>query len=168
MDQRRRIEKLLRKKVLLLDGAMGTELQKRGLPPGICPEAWCLANPAAVAEIHAAYRSAGADLVYTATFGANRIKMGNYSLTNIRETNRVLAAAAKQAVGAKGFVAGDIGPTGRFVEPFGDLAFDEAVDVFREQAQGLLEGGGGSLRHRDHDGHPGGARGLDRRPRTHG
>jgi len=136
-----RITGLFRKKILILDGAMGTELQKRGLPAGVCPEAWCLANPAAVAEIHTAYREAGADIVYTATFGANRIKMGGYGLENVRETNRDLAALAKRAVGAKGFVAGDIGSTGHFVEPFGDLAFEEAVAVFREQAEGLLEGG---------------------------
>ena len=141
MNQKRRIAGLLRKRVLILDGAMGTELQKRGLPAGVCPEAWCLANPAAVAEIHAAYREAGADVVYSATFGANRIKMGQYGLANVRETNRELAAIAKRAVGAKGLVAGDIGPTGHFVEPFGDLPFEEAVAVFREQAEGLLEGG---------------------------
>ncbi|MHB8911011.1 MAG: homocysteine S-methyltransferase family protein [Syntrophales bacterium] len=141
MDQRRRIAGLLRKRVLILDGAMGTELYKRGLPPGVCPEAWSMANPAALREIHAAYREAGADIVYTGTFGANRIKMGQYGLANVRETNRTLAAVAKKAVGAKGLVAGDIGPTGRFVEPFGDLPFAEAVAVFREQVEGLLEGG---------------------------
>ncbi len=141
MDQRRRIVGLLRKRVLILDGAMGTELYKRGLPAGVCPEAWSMANPAALQEIHAAYREAGADIVYTGTFGANRIKMGQYGLANVRETNRALAAVAKKAVGAKGLVAGDIGPTGRFVEPFGDLPFEEAVAVFREQVEGLLEGG---------------------------
>ncbi|MBU0575910.1 MAG: homocysteine S-methyltransferase family protein, partial [Proteobacteria bacterium] len=141
MKHRRRIAGLLREKILILDGAMGTELHKRGMPAGVCPEAWCLANPAAVGEIHAAYREAGADIVYTATFGANRIKMGRYGLANVRETNRNLASIAKRAVGAKGLVAGDIGPTGQFVEPFGDLAFEEAVALFREQAQGLLEGG---------------------------
>lgn len=141
MKHRRRIAGLLREKILILDGAMGTELHKRGMPAGVCPEAWCLANPAAVGEIHAAYREAGADIVYTATFGANRVKMGRYGLANVREANRNLALIAKRAVGAKGLVAGDIGPTGQFVEPFGDLAFEEAVALFREQAQGLLEGG---------------------------
>jgi 5-methyltetrahydrofolate--homocysteine methyltransferase len=136
-----RIAGLLRAKVLILDGAMGTELQKRGLPAGFCPEAWCLANPAAVAQIHASYREAGADIVYSATFGANRAKMAQYGLANVRETNRELAAIAKGAVGTKGLVAGDIGPTGHFVEPFGDLPFEEAVALFREQAEGLLEGG---------------------------
>ncbi len=141
MKSNRRIAELLREKVLILDGAMGTELQKRGMPAGVCPEAWCRANPAAVAEIHARYREAGADIVYSATFGANRVKMGMYGLSNIRETNRELAAIAKRAVGPQGLVAGDIGPTGRFVAPFGDLPFDEAVALFREQAEGLLEGG---------------------------
>lgn len=141
MQSTGRIAGLLRKRVLILDGAMGTELHKRGLPVGACPEAWCLANPEAVAQIHKAYREAGADIVYTATFGANRLKLGQYDVTNIRELNRELAAVAKRAVGRTGLVAGDMGPTGHFVEPFGDLAFDEAVGIFREQAQGLLEGG---------------------------
>ena len=141
MQGKGRIVNLLRKRILILDGATGTELHKLGLPAGVCPEAWCLANPAAVARIHNSYREAGADIVYTATFGANRLKMGQYDLMNVRETNRELAALAKGAVGKTGLVAGDIGPTGHFVEPFGDLPFDDAVELFREQAQGLLEGG---------------------------
>jgi len=140
MNPNSRILSLLRQRVLILDGAMGTELHKRGLPAGVCPEAWCLAHPAAVAEIHAAYREAGADVVYTSTFGANRLKMGQYGLTNVRETNRSLAEIAVRAVG-KGLVAGDIGPTGHFVEPFGDVPFEDSVALFREQVQGLLEGG---------------------------
>ena len=140
MNPNSRILSLLRQRVLILDGAMGTELHKRGLPAGVCPEAWCLAHPAAVAEIHAAYRKAGADVVYTSTFGANRLKMGQYGLTNVRETNRSLAEIAVRAVG-KGLVAGDIGPTGHFVEPFGDVPFEDSVALFREQVQGLLEGG---------------------------
>ncbi|MBU2053819.1 MAG: homocysteine S-methyltransferase family protein [Proteobacteria bacterium] len=140
MNRKKRIAGLLRKRVLILDGAMGTELQKRGMPAGVCPEAWCLANPGAVTQIHSAYRETGADCVYTATFGANRIKMGQYGLTNVRETNRTLAEVAVRTAG-RGLVAGDIGPTGRFVEPFGDLPFEEAVALFKEQAQGLLEGG---------------------------
>ncbi len=141
MNAKERIADLLRKRVLILDGAMGTELQKRGMPPGVCPEAWCLANPEALAQIHAAYRDAGADCVYTATFGANRVKMGHYGPADVRETNRALAAIARRAAGQGILVAGDIGPTGRFVEPFGDLPFAEAVALFREQVQGLLEGG---------------------------
>jgi 5-methyltetrahydrofolate--homocysteine methyltransferase len=140
MSPKSRIISLLRKRVLILDGAMGTELQKRGLPSGVCPEAWCLAHPDAVSEIHQSYLEAGADIVYTATFGANRLKMGRYNLTNVRETNRSLAEIAVKAADG-GLVAGDIGPTGHFVEPFGDVSFEDAVALFRDQAEGLLQGG---------------------------
>ena len=98
MNPNSRIRNLLQKMVLILDGAVGTELHKRGLPSGVCPEAWCLAHPEAVGEIHAAYREAGADIVYTSTFGANRLKMGQYGLTNVRETNRSLAGIAVRVV----------------------------------------------------------------------
>lgn len=135
------IAKRLQGKAVLLDGAMGTELQKRGLPAGVCPEAWCLENPAVVQEVHEAYRLAGSEVVYTATFGANRVKLSRYGLTDVRSINRELALIARRAVGSGGLVAGDIGPTGRFVEPFGDLTFSEAVSVFKEQAEGLLDGG---------------------------
>jgi len=140
MNAKSHILNLLRKKIMILDGAMGTELQKRGLPSGVCPEAWCLAHPEAVAEIHKSYREAGADIVYTATFGANRLKMGRYNLTNVRQTNRSLAEIAVQAADGR-LVAGDIGPTGHFVEPFGDVSFEDAVALFRDQALGLIEGG---------------------------
>ncbi len=141
MDGKKRIIGLLKKKILILDGATGTELQKRGMPPGVCPEAWCRENPKAIGDIHRAYRDAGSDIVYTCTFGGNRPKLSQYGIQAVREVNRDLATIARRAVGAKTLIAGSIGPTGRFVEPFGDLAFEDAVGIFREQAQGLLDGG---------------------------
>jgi 5-methyltetrahydrofolate--homocysteine methyltransferase len=141
MNPRKRIAGQLKERILILDGAMGTELQKRGLPPGVCPEAWSLQNPVAVAAIHADYREAGADIVYTATFGANRIKLGRFGISDALDLNRSLARIARGAVGPGGLVFGDIGPTGHFVEPFGELPFEEVVSVFKEQARGLLEGG---------------------------
>jgi len=131
----------LKNKILILDGATGTELQKRGMPAGVCPETWCLENPGAIHDIHAAYRAAGSDVVYTCTFGANRPKLQQYGVNDAKEINRQLARLARGAVGKGGLVAGDIGPTGHFVEPFGDLKFEEAVDIFREQVMGLLDGG---------------------------
>jgi len=136
-----RIERLLRQRIVVLDGATGTELQKRGMPSGVCPELWCLNNIQQIEEIHSDYRRTGADVVYSATFGANRIKLSQYGISDVRGTNRELARAARRAVGKEGFVAGDMGATGRFVEPFGDLAFEKAVEIFREQAEGLAEGG---------------------------
>jgi len=141
MKSKETIRRLLKKKILVLDGATGTELQKRGMPGGVCPELWCMEHPEIIKEIHRSYRQAGSDIVYTCTFGANRYKLAQYGTREVREINRNLARLARHAVGPKALVAGDIGPTGHFVEPFGDLPFEEAVSAFKEQVQGLLEGG---------------------------
>lgn len=141
MDGKKRIRGLLKKRIVILDGATGTELQKRGMPPGVCPEAWCRENPAAIGEIHRAYREAGADVVYTCTFGGNRPKLSQYGIEGVWEVNRDLAAIARRAAGKDTLVAGSIGPMGHFVEPFGEIPFEDAVGIFREQAQGLLDGG---------------------------
>ncbi|MBN2397475.1 MAG: homocysteine S-methyltransferase family protein [Deltaproteobacteria bacterium] len=130
-----------KERVIVLDGATGTELQKKGMPAGACPEIWCLDNPGIIGGIHTAYRDAGADIVTTATFGANRVKLGQYGVHNVKQVNRELALLARRAVGDGILVGGDIGPTGRFVRPFGDLDFEEAVEIFKEQVRGLLEGG---------------------------
>ena len=136
------IKNILKKKFVLLDGAMGTELQKKGMTGGVCPELWCLQNPRLLRDLHASYRKAGAEIVYTCTFGANRFKLKQYhAAEDTYKINYELARLAKDAVGNEALVAGDIGPTGLFVEPFGPLPFEEAVETFKEQAQGLLDGG---------------------------
>jgi 5-methyltetrahydrofolate--homocysteine methyltransferase len=137
-----RIQSLLKKEIIILDGATGTELQKKGLPAGVCPELWCLENPKIIKEIHASYQRAQAQIIYSCTFGANRFKLAQYGIDKrTYQINRDLAQLAKKAVGGKALVAGDIGPTGMFVEPFGPLAFEEAVDAFKEQVRGLIDGG---------------------------
>ena len=141
MSKKDKIIKLLKNKVVLLDGATGTELQKRGMPAGVCPETWCIDHPDIIRDVHRAYRDAGSDVVYTCTFGANRLKLAEFGVENAGQINAALARLARQAVGPKAIVAGDMGPTGRFVEPFGELAFEDAVAVYRQQAQGLLAGG---------------------------
>ena len=140
MDKKQ-IKALLKKRILILDGATGTELQKRGMPGGVCPEAWCAQHHQVLQEVQRAYREAGADIIYTCTFGANRLKLGEYGLTDVRDVNERMARLARRAAGPGALVAGDIGPTGRFIEPFGDLPFEEAVAVFKEQVAGLLAGG---------------------------
>ncbi|MCG2712934.1 MAG: homocysteine S-methyltransferase family protein [Candidatus Omnitrophica bacterium] len=135
-----KIDKLLKKRVLILDGAMGTQLHKHGMKTGVSPEIWALKNPEVIKRIHRDYCLAGADIIYTCTFGANRIKLREYGIHNVIEVNKKLAKLAKSAAGDK-LVAGDIGPTGKFVAPFGPLDFEEAVDIFKEQARGLLQGG---------------------------
>ncbi len=137
-----KIKNLLTRKIIILDGATGTELQKKGMPAGVCPELWCLENQNIIKDIHASYVQAGAQIIYACTFGANRFKLKQFDSTdNIRQINRQLARLAKKTAGDKALVAGDIGPTGLFIQPFGQLSFAEAVNTFREQALGLIEGG---------------------------
>ncbi|WP_305043130.1 homocysteine S-methyltransferase family protein [Geoalkalibacter sp.] len=131
----------LRERVLVLDGAMGTLLQERGLAPGGCPEEMNLVAPEVVAGIHAEYAAAGADIIVTNTFGGNRLKLGHYGLEKrVRDINARAVDLARGAAG-QGFVALSIGPTGRFLEPVGDAGFDEMVEVFGEQVAAAAAAG---------------------------
>jgi len=129
------------KKVILLDGAMGTQLYQRGMPQGVSLELWALKNQNIVADIHREYFLSGADIIYTCTFGANKIKLGEYGCKDVFQVNKKLSGIAKSSSRAGKLVAGDIGPTGRFVAPFGNTAFEEAVGIFKQQVRGLLAGG---------------------------
>lgn len=112
----------------LFDGAMGTMLQKAGLPAGTPPEKMNLANPEKVKAIHTAYRAAGADILTANTFGASRLKMGADPTPYITAGVKI----AKDAAGANGFAALDVGPLGALLRPFGSLSFDEAYGFFAE------------------------------------
>lgn len=132
----------LNKRQLVFDGATGTMLQRLGLKPGGCPDELCLKDPELVKKVHRAYVEAGSDIVTTNTFGANRAKLEEYSLEGaLRDINVAAARCAREAVGDRRFVAGGLGPTGRFVEPVGDMPFEEALAIFSEQARALKEGG---------------------------
>lgn len=127
---------------LLFDGATGTMLQRLGLKPGGCPDELSLKDPAMVRKVHAAYIEAGSDIVTTNTFGANRAKLAEYGLKGkLKEINIAAARCAREEAGKERFVAGGFGPTGRFVEPIGDMSFDEALAMYIEQAEALKEGG---------------------------
>ena len=116
---------------LLFDGAMGTQLQERGLAAGELPELLCLSNPQEVTEIHAAYVAAGADVVTTNTFGANAAKLGDAA--TVEEVFSAAVACARAA--RPRYVAADIGPTGQLLAPMGPLAFDDAYDLFARQVR---------------------------------
>ena len=134
--------KELSERPLVFDGGMGTMLQKLGLKPGGCPDELNITNAEIVSKVHEAYKEAGSDIATTNTFGANRVKLEEYSLENkLAEINIAAVENARKALGDSGFVAGDIGPIGRFIEPVGDLSFDDAVEIFSEQARALKEGG---------------------------
>ncbi|MBI5344344.1 MAG: homocysteine S-methyltransferase family protein [Deltaproteobacteria bacterium] len=118
----------LKKMPLVFDGATGTMLQRLVLKPGGCPDELNLTNPELVKKVHAAYKDAGSDIVTTNTFGANRIKLKEYNLEGkLRAINLAAARNVRAAMGKNGFVAGGLGPTGRFVEPVGDMTFEEAL-----------------------------------------
>ncbi len=139
---RDQFKEMISKKVLILDGATGTLLQKTGMPSGVCPEQWVIENPGAIIDIQKKYVDAGSDIIYTCTFGGTRIKLDESGHGNRTvEINRRLAQLSREAAGGKALVAGDMAPTGRFIEPLGDLSFEKCVDTYKEQVQGLLEGG---------------------------
>ncbi len=135
-------KKMVDQKIITLDGAFGTELQKMGMPTGACPEQWVLEHPESIVAIQKGYVAAGSDVVYTCTFSGNRVKLEEFGLADgILEINRKLALLSREAVGRSGLVAGDLSITGQFVHPFGQIPFETAVEVYKEQVQGLLEGG---------------------------
>jgi len=128
--------KALQERVLILDGAMGTMLQARGLAPGASPEEMNLAAAEIVEGVHREYAEAGADIIVTNSFGGSRTKLEHYGLQEkVDEINRRAVEIARRAAGPERFVAASIGPTGRFLEPVGDAGFDEMVEVFAEQVR---------------------------------
>ena len=128
--------------IFLLDGATGTELQKRGLSKGVCPEKWVLENPDALRDVQRRYAAAGSNAVYAPTFGANRASLKSHGFsTDIRSLCRDLVSLSRESVPDNVLVAGDIAPTGLQLMPFGTATFDDLVDIFTEQAAALDEAG---------------------------
>ena len=131
---------------LLVDGAMGTMLYAaHGGAPDACFDALNVQDGRAVQAVHAEYVAAGADILETNTFGANRFKLAPHGLeSRVREINRAgarLARDAREAMGRDVLVLGSLGPLGRYLSPLGSVSEDEALAAFREQAEGLLDGG---------------------------
>jgi len=130
---------------LLCDGAMGTLLYARGVPLDACFDVLNVNNPGLVQAIHSEYIAVGADCIETNTFGANRFKLAVHGLeSRVREINLrgvKLARDVREAMGRDVLVLGSLGPLGKYLAPLGTLGEGEARDAFREQAEGLLEGG---------------------------
>jgi homocysteine S-methyltransferase len=129
-------------RVLVCDGAMGTMLYAKGIFLNRSFDELNITQPDLVAEVHQAYIRAGADLIETNTFGANRVKLGPFGLAErVHAINAQGARIARHAARDQAYVAGAIGPLGIRVEPWGKTGVDEAESIFREQAAALLEGG---------------------------
>jgi methionine synthase / methylenetetrahydrofolate reductase (NADH) len=128
--------------VLVFDGAMGTMLYSRGVFLNRCFDELNLSSPGLVRAIHDEYLEAGADVIETNTFGAHRLKLGPHGLeSHVRKINREGALIAREAARGRGLVAGSMGPIGKPLAPLGHVGRDEARGAYREQAEGLLEGG---------------------------
>jgi len=129
-------------RVHLFDGAMGTLLYGRGVFVNVCYDELNLTRPELVRQIHEEYAAAGAEILETNTFGANPVKLSPYGLEErTEEINRAAVALAREAARGRAKVCGAMGPLGIRIEPWGPTSRDEAVELFRRQAQGLLEGG---------------------------
>jgi 5-methyltetrahydrofolate--homocysteine methyltransferase len=133
----------LRSRVLVGDGAMGTQLQLAGLEPGGCGEAWNIDRPERVLAIQRAYVDAGSDCLITNTFGGTRIMLERHGhASDVAAINRAGARIAREAFGDwAGFVLGDMGPFGGLMEPYGEIPESRVRDAFREQAEALVSGG---------------------------
>ncbi len=138
---------LVNSKIVLLDGATGSNMQKSGMPAGVCPEKWILDHSSIFVDLQKGYIEAGSDILYAPTFTGNRIKLREYGLAeDIEAVNRELVKLSKQAVkesnpagtGRRVYIAGDLTMTGEQLYPTGTLGFEELVDVYKEQISYLL------------------------------
>ena len=133
--------KILENKVLVADGAWGTELLKKGLQHGDSPEEWNLSRPEAVRGIARDYLEAGSEIILTNTFGGSRLQLQRHGLAGkVRELNRTGASLTREACAGKAVTAGDIGPSGKLYI-MGEVSEEELYESFAEQAEALKEGG---------------------------
>lgn len=140
---RKEFSELTRSRLVILDGSTGRCLQQRGMPTGVCPEDWILKNPEVLIRLQREYLEAGTDIILAPTFTANRIKLSEYGLENrIEEINKGLIAMTKATVkefrennnsDRKVYIAADLTMTGKQLYPFGDMTFEELVDIYKEQ-----------------------------------
>ena len=132
----------LSSKILILDGGMGTSLQARGLPRGHPPDLWSIERPEEVRQVHETFLEAGADIIFTNTFGASRLRLDRYGWGDrVRELNRAAVGLARAASQGIALVAGDIGPCGPVAATFRQLSRPEATSIYAEQIAALASAG---------------------------
>ncbi len=133
---------LLKSGPLILDGATGTNLQKMGMPMGVCPEQWMVEHRDVVIRLQRDFVQSGSQVIYAPTFAANRIKLAEYHLEDqVKEINQALVAMAREAADGQCYVAGDLTMTGQTLAPMGQLSFDDLVECYKEQASVIADAG---------------------------
>ncbi len=139
---REEFQGLLKEYPIYLDGATGSNLLKRGMPAGVCPEEWILEHKEVMVQLQKEFVEAGSNIIYAPTFSANSVKLKEYGLADeIGRMNRDLVAASREASGGRCLVAGDLTMTGEQLAPIGTMDFDELVDIYKEQIGYLLQAG---------------------------
>lgn len=139
---REEFQGLLKGYPIYLDGATGSNLLKRGMPAGVCPEEWILEHKEVMVQLQKEFVEAGSNIIYAPTFSANSVKLKEYGLADeIGRMNRDLVAASREASGGRCLVAGDLTMTGEQLAPIGTMDFDELVDIYKEQIGYLLQAG---------------------------
>ncbi len=135
-------QKLTKDHLIFLDGATGSNLIKRGMPAGVCPEKWILENKDIFVELQKEYVEAGSNIIYAPTFTANRIKLKEYDLhKELIEINTELVKLSKIAAGKSAYVAADITMTGEQLAPMGKMDFEELISVYKEQIDATCKAG---------------------------
>lgn len=139
---REELYKRIEERPLILDGATGSNLQKAGMPTGVCPELWIMEHEEALIRLQEEYVEAGTDILYAPTFSGNREKLKEYGLSDrTEEINKRLVAISKKAAKDRALVAGDMTMTGVALEPVGPMKLEELIDIYKEQARCLFEAG---------------------------
>ena len=139
---RQEFEKLTSRGVVVLDGAMGSNLREKGMPVGVCAEQWILEHPDTVLELQRAYIDAGSQIIYAPTFSANRISLAMYGLEDkVEHLNRELVALSKKAADGRALVAGDMTTTGKMLEPRGEMSYERLLEAYKEQVSVLADAG---------------------------
>lgn len=148
---KKEFKSFIESKIVILDGATGSNLQKKGMVPGVCPEKWMVDNKNVVVDLQRGFLEAGTDIILAPTFTANRIKLGEYDLSNdISYYNRELVNISKKAIEdyrrysgnqRKIYIAADISMTGEMVAPNGKLSFEELVEIYKEQIGHIIAAG---------------------------
>ena len=139
---RSEFQALLDKGPVILDGATGSNLRASGMPVGVCTEQWVLEHPEVRQNLQRAYVEAGSQIVYAPSFSANRLSLSMYGLEDqLEQMNRALVQLSRDAVGDRAYVAGDMATCGKPVDVEGGVRYEELIEVYREQAQLLVDAG---------------------------